>query len=502
VARRAAGREAVVITRRTLLAGAVRHGIGVFAPAPRRPNVLFLGVDDWRDWVGCLGAFPPVRTPNLDRLAGSGLLFTNAHCAAPVCNPSRTALMTGLRPSTTGVYANSQWWKPALPNAVTLPGYFKRNGYYVAGAGKMFHHEPGFNDPEAWHDYFHWAEDIRRNGWGGGYNSGLDVRPPRFPLAEVNDYRENFDFGPVDRPDADFPDYKVASWAADFLSRRQDRPFFLGVGMFRPHLSWYVPREYYDMYPLNRIELPRTLAGDLDDVPEAALRMQAVRIPDEHRLVVTKGKWKQAVQAYLACISFSDAMVGRVLRALDSGPHRDNTIVVLWSDHGYHLGEKGAWHKFTLWEESTRVPLMFVAPGLTKAGSRCTRPVGLIDLYPTLVDLCGLPRKDGLDGQSLAPLLRAPGARRDRPALITMGLNNHSLRDERWRYIRYADGSEELYDHRKDPKEWHNLAGRQESAGVKQRLARWLPKTNQPDVPAKKEYNFDPKTYTWTRRGG
>jgi arylsulfatase A-like enzyme len=192
-------------------------------------------------------------------------------------------------------------------------------------------------------------------------------------------------------------------------------------------------------------------------------------------------------------------MVGRVLRALEAGPHKDNTIVVLWSDHGYHLGEKNAWHKFTLWEESTRVPLMFVAPGMTKAGARCARPVGLVDLYPTLVDICGLPRKTGLDGQSLVPLLRNPAAVWDRPALITMGYNNHSLRDERWRYIRYADGSEELYDHRKDPKEWRNLAGNAEHGDVKQRLARWLPKSNQPDVPGKKAYHFDPGKYTWSK---
>jgi len=488
-----------MISRRRFLAAAAARSPAAAQSAARRPNILFLGVDDWRDWVGCLGGFPGVETPNLDRLASRGLLFTNAHCAAPVCNPSRTALLTGLRPSSTGVYTNNQWWKPALPEVVTLPRYFKQNGYYVAGGGKMFHHEPGFNDPEAWHDYFHWAEEIKPNGWGGGYNSTLDVRPPRFPMSDVNGYRQNFDFGPVDNPESDFPDYKVASWACDLLSRPQNRPFFLGVGMFRPHLSWYVPRKYFEMYPLDSVRLPDTLESDLDDVPKAALRLQQVRIPDEHNLVVKKGKWKAAVQAYLACISFSDVMVGRVLRALETGPYRDNTVVVLWSDHGYHLGEKSAWHKFTLWEESTRVPLIFAAPGVTTAGARCTRPVSLVDLYPTLVDLCGLPRKPGLDGQSLAPLLRNPAASWARPALITAGLGNHSLREERWRYIRYEDGSEELYDHQKDPKEWHNLAGRAEYSHVKQGLARWLPNRNQPDVPGKKAYRFDPNKYTWAR---
>lgn len=485
------------ISRRHFLAGAASRGLTAAAPAAR-PNVLFLGVDDWRDWVGCLSAFPGVRTPNLDRLASSGLLFTNAHCAAPVCNPSRTALMTGLLPSTSGIYLNSQWWKPVLPQTVTLPGWFKKNGYYTAGGGKLFHHEPGFNDPEAWHDYYHWDESLRSNGWGGGYNSALDPKPPKTPAAGVNDYRENFDYGPVDRPDSEFPDYKVASWAADFLSRPSKSPFFLAAGMFRPHLCWYVPRKYFEMYPLASIQLPEARADDLDDVPAAALRLQQVKIPDEHKLVVKRGKWKEAVQAYLACITFSDAMVGRILDGLRGGPHASNTIVVLWSDHGYHLGEKNAWHKFTLWEESTRVPLMCSVPGMTKAGGRSSRPVGLVDLYPTLIELCGLPPNSSLDGRSLVPLLKNPAAAWDRPALITSGFRNHSLRDENWRYIRYADGSEELYDHRKDPKEWRNLAGAKEYKDVKQRLARWLPKTDKPDAPAKRAYRFDPQTYTWS----
>lgn len=490
------------ISRRRFLAGTIaKTAAAAFAAqaAWQRPNVLFLGVDDWRDWVGCLGAFPAVKTPNLDRLASEGLLFTNAHCAAPVCNPSRTALLTGLRPSTSGVYSNNHWWKPALPDVVTLPRYFKQNGYYVAGGGKIFHHMPGFNDPDAWHDYFHWADANKQNGWAGGYNSELDVRPPHIPLAGVNQYRVEFDFGPVDNPDSDFPDYKVASWASAFLSRPAKNPFFLAVGMFRPHISWYVPRKYYEMYPLERIKLPEVMENDLDDVPAAALRLQQVKIPDEHNLVVKKGKWKEAVQAYLACISFSDAMVGRVLAGLEAGPHHNNTIVVLWSDHGYHLGEKQAWHKFTLWEESTRVPLMFAAPGVTRAGTRCRRPVSLVDLYPTLLELCGLPGNARLDGQSLVPLLRKPEARWERPVVITSGFGNHSVRDERWRYIRYEDGSEELYDHDQDPKEWRNLAGKPGHENIKRKLAGWLPRKNQPEVPGKKAYRFNPQDYTWTK---
>lgn len=484
------------LTRRALLGSAAAAGL----LAAERPNVLFLGVDDWRDWVGCLGTNPQVKTPHLDRLAGQGMLFTNAHCAAPVCNPSRTALLTGLRPSTSGVYANGHWWKPALPDVVTLPRYFRQHGYYTAGGGKLFHHEPGFNDPGAWDEYFHWAEELRGNGWGGGYNSKLDALPGRTPLSDVHEHRANFDFGPVDRPDADFPDYKVASWAAEFLSKPAKAPFFLAAGMFRPHICWYVPRKYFEMYPLNGIRLPEVKADDLNDVPQAALRLPQVSIPDEHQGVVKKGRWKEAVQAYLASITFSDAMVGRILQALEQGPHKANTIVVLWSDHGYHLGEKSAWHKFTLWEESTRVPLMFTVPGVTKRGARCAWPVSLVDLYPTLVELCGLPVKPGLDGQSLAPLLKNPARPWERPALITAGRGNHCVRTDRWRYIRYADGSEELYDHRTDPKAWNNLAADQRYDAVKRGMARWLPEKDQPEVPSKRAYRFDAASYKWSKR--
>jgi len=486
-------------TRRSFLAATAG---AASAAQNRKPNVLFIGVDDWRDWVGCLGTHPLVKTPNLDRLAARGLLFTNAHCAAPVCNASRTALMTGMNPATTGVYANSQWWRPAWPDVVTLPGWFKQNGYHVAGGGKMFHHEPGFNDPGAWHDYFYWDERIKKDGWGGGYQSPtMDVQPPVIPVAGANDHRKNFDFAPVDRPDADFPDYKVATWASDFLRRAQEKPFFLGVGMFRPHISWYVPRKYFDLYPLDEIELPKTIENDLDDIPPAALKLKQVVIPQEHRAIAKKGKWKPAIQAYLAAITFSDAMVGRVLDALDAGPNKNNTIVVLWSDHGYHLGEKEAWHKFTLWEESTRVPLIVHAPGITKPGTRSSRPAGLIDLYPTLLELCGLPKNPRLDGQSLRPLLSKPDLPWERPALTTASAGDHTLRDDRWRYIRYSDGSEELYDHQSDPKEWRNLAAQPEHRAVKQRLARWLPKSDHPGVPPKPTYRFDPATHSWTRSG-
>jgi arylsulfatase A-like enzyme len=271
----------------------------------------------------------------------------------------------------------------------------------------------------------------------------------------------------------------VASWACEVLGRRHEKPFFLAAGMFRPHIPWFVPQKYFDMYPLESIVLPAVKEDDLADVPPFARRV-ALNQHSRHDLVVSSGNWKKAVQAYLACISFSDAMIGRMLDALEKSPERDNTIVVLWSDHGYHLGEKWHWHKQSLWHRATHVPLIMAVPGVTKAGTRCQRPVGLIDLYPTLTELAGIGTPGPLDGVSLRPLLAEPERSWERPALVTYGRGNHAVRSERWSYIRYHDGGEELYDRRQDPQEWINLAGRAELAGVKNELRRWVPTQEAP----------------------
>jgi arylsulfatase A-like enzyme len=277
------------------------------------------------------------------------------------------------------------------------------------------------------------------------------------------------------------PDYRTASWAAGFLAHKQDRPFFLAVGFIKPHLPFYAPRKYFYLYPLDKVELPKVLANDLDDVPPAGVRL--ARPEGDHKKVVAAGQWKKAVQAYLACVSFADAQVGRVLEALAAGPHAGNTVVVLWGDHGWHLGEKQHWRKFALWEEATRTTFIVTAPGLAGAGRRCGRTVSLMDVYPTLTELCGLKPRPGPEARSLVPLLRDPGREWGHPALTTHGRNNHAVRSERWRYIRYADGSEELYDHDADPLEWKNLAGDAKYAAVKKELAGHLPKVNAKDAP-------------------
>jgi arylsulfatase A-like enzyme len=465
----------------------------------RRPNVFMIAVDDWNDWVGALGGHPQVKTPNMDRLASRGVLFTDAHTAAPICNPSRTALLTGRRPSTSGVYTNEQVWRTAMPDVVTLPQHLRANGYRTMGAGKLFHHGRGFNDPRSWDEYFFWNPKARENGWHDGYSFPPDPEPSRpvTPMPSVS--WRNFDWSPVDVREEEMPDYKVSSWASGVLKQKHDRPFLVGAGMFRPHIPWFVPKKYFDMYPEESIIVPQVKEDDLADLPPVA-RQYALNEFSRHDLMVATGNWKRAVRAYLACITFSDTMIGRMLDALEASPERENTIVALWSDHGYHLGEKWHWHKQALWQRATHVPFLVTAPGVTKAAARCERPVGLIDVYPTIADLTGVAAPTGLDGVSLRPLLEDARREWDRPAITTYFRGDHAIRSERWSYIRYHDGSEELYDRRQDPQEWVNLAGEARMADVKREMAKWLPRQDAPDAAPASRYRFDPATVSWSPR--
>ena len=449
------------------------------------PNVLFIAADDWNDWIGCLG-YEQAITPNVDRLAERGVLFSNAHCAVPVCNPSRVAVMTGLRADTTGVHENGTPMRRAVPDVVTLSQHFMQHGYEVHGGGKIYHDPPGFHDFQGFNSYFWWHPDGSKGGIRGGrrYSPYSNPPDPELPGRPTNNIasktKRNFDWGAPDRPESDWPDYRAAQWASDFLAQDHDRPFFLAVGMFRPHVPWFNPKKYFDQYPLDKLKLPEVKEDDVADLGEWA-RNRALDGASKHDLLVENGEWKQAVQAYLASITHADANLGRVLDALDNSQYRDNTIIVFWSDHGYHLGEKGHWHKRTLWERATHVPLVISAPGVTRPGGVCAEAVNLLDLYPTLIDLCGLDQRPELDGQSLLPSLRNPKAIRDEPSVITYLAGNHAVRDERWRYIRYETGEEELYDHDADPHEWDNLADRAEFDDVKRQLEKWIP------APAAKE---------------
>ena len=440
----------------------------LLAQSKSSPNVLFIAVDDLNDWVGSFNGYPGVKTPNIDRLAKQGMKFEKAYCAAPACNPSRASLLTGVRPATSGVYHNNQPWRNVLSDAVTLPQYFTANGYKVMGAGKIFH-EP-YEDSASW--------PLK-------YDVPDFPRPAKTPVNGA----ANFDWSPVNVSDEDLGDYKTVNHGIDFLKEQHDKPFFLAIGLIRPHLPWYVPQKYFDMYPLEKIILPKTISNDLGDLPEMGKIMattiygtagnpQVTREFSDHEFILKNNQWKKAIQGYLASISFADAQIGRLLDALKKSRYNTNTIIILFGDHGWHLGEKEHWRKFTLWEESTRVPFIIVAPGITKPGGICKRTVNLMDIYPTLIDLCKLPNKPGLEAINITPLLKNPTLTWNHPSITTHGKNNHAVRTERWRYIIYNDGGEELYDHNADPLEWKNLAGDSKYAGIKKDLAKWLPKVN------------------------
>ena len=446
------------------------------ANAPR-PNILFVSLDDLNDWIEPLGGHPQARTPNLIRMARESVNFTHSYCASPSCLPSRTALLTGVPCYRSGVYSNYQYWREVLPDAETLPQRFMTNGYWTGGAGKIFHNDQP--DPASWDDYFpsktkHMPDDVRPKRGG-------TVSMPAFP-----DMYGAFDWSPLDVPVEDMGDAKSVDWVVRELGRTHDRPFFLACGIYRPHLPWYVPRKYYEMFPLETVRLPLVLEDDLADVGARASEI-ARRGGDYHRHVLEAGLWRNAVQGYLASIAFADGLLGRLLDALERSPYAKNTIVVAWSDHGWQLGEKEHWRKFALWENVVRNVLMIKAPpglpGLKNgaaAGRRCDRTVSLPDLYPTLLELAGLAPKEGCEFRSLVPLLKDPDRPWDYPALTTYDFSEFSVRVEDWRYTRYIDDSEELYDHRADPEEWTNLAGDPRYAEVKKRLAALVPGTQAP----------------------
>ncbi len=457
-------------------------GIGASAPSAQpAPDVLFIAVDDLNDWVGHLGGHPQARTPNIDRLAARGLAFTNAHSPSALCNPSRTALLTGLRPSTSGIYGNAPDWRTVelFDGLATLPRHFRDNGYRTLGAGKIFHAHTftaggfaGFNDTSAWDAFYPSPE-----------RQLPDELTPKGVPVNGNPLMSGFDWAPVVAEDTALADGQDVSWVVRQLAAETGSPRFVAAGIFRPHLPWYVPTKYFEMHPLDEIELPPHIEGDLDDVPAAGARSEFQSV-ELHEWVLedeSLSRWREGVQGYLASISYADAMVGRLLDGLDASGRAERTVIVLWGDHGYHLGEKERWRKNTLWEESTRVPFIVVAPGVTQPGTTSDAPVSLMDVYPTLAELAGLETPEHVEGTSLVPLLRDPDADRERPAVTTYGFNNHAVRDERYRYVRYADGGEELYDHATDPNEWTNLADEPRYADVKAELAAWLPENDAPD---------------------
>ena len=470
----------MTLTRRTfglgsiasaaILSGCVPKAQDAARRGPR--NFMLIIIDDLNDWVTALGDHPQVKTPNIDALSKTGTVFANAHAQAPICGPSRASLLSGLHPAQTGIYGQipDAMLDPAV-SAVSptllLPQYLRSQGYYAAGSGKVSHQ----GGQEGMFDEYY----ARRPG-DGEYGP----KPPERFKWESN--RTHTDWGAYPDTDEKMIDHRTATWGAEFLKRAHDRPFMLALGFVRPHVPWYVPQRWLDMFPLDEIELPVVKEDDLADVPQAGRDLAAVPQMPTLEWAQQNDEWRAIMQGYLASIAFADHCVGIAMDGLRASGRAQDTLVCLLSDNGYHLGEKQRFAKMSLWERSTRVPLMFAGPGVQR--QVVTDPVGLIDIYPTAIDMLGLPANPENAGRSLAPVLKHKAPLPIQAQLSTFGFGNYAVIDERYRYIRYADGSEELYDHSTDPMEWHNLALDPQQAATKQRLARHLPKDARPDVQA------------------
>ncbi|MDZ4848497.1 MAG: sulfatase [Pirellulaceae bacterium] len=476
-----------------------------------KPNVLFIAIDDLNDWLGCLGGHPQAKTPNIDRLAQRGVLFSNAHCAAPLCNPSRSSIFSGRPPLETGVFSNddSSNIRKLHPEFVLIPQHFHNAGYQTFGAGKLLHKTTADLVDEGFFPDLRWSpftskqvdytdKELPSKGTSNPRHvtilNGKSIVLPlnRMPSDRTPDTTggDSFDWGALEVEDDEMGDGQIATWGAEQLRKVHEKPFFIAIGFYRPHIPLFAPKKYFDLYDGLDIKLPEVTDDDLDDLsPIARSRAIEAETAGAHATVLKYDQWPAAVKSYLACVSFIDAQVGQLLDALDASPNANNTVVMLWSDHGWHLGEKQHWGKWTGWQRSTRVPLIVAnakssASNAQHIGAVCNQPVSLLDLYPTLIELCQLPTVDGLAGRSLVPLLQNPHQPSDRTVMTTFDRGNYSITGARWHYIRYADGSEELYDRDKDPHEWHNLAHDPKHADRKAELAKTLPDESAFSAPA------------------
>ncbi|MEM7143521.1 MAG: sulfatase [Verrucomicrobiota bacterium] len=441
----------------------LQSGFAAEDSATSPPNFVVIIIDDLNDYVGCLGGHPNASTPNIDRLAERGVLFTNAHCNSPVCNPSRTSFLTGLRPATTGITSNRFGWfreVDGFEDVLTLPQAFADEGFATFGYGKTFHRKKTADLASPY------AHSLRYPEWQhwSSFDYGPVLNQEEHLSYETGDRLTDWGIPPKSpaHPRASH-DFTIAQRSINVLLDDHDKPFLVACGFYRPHTPLYAEEKWFELHPRDEIALPETRDDDRNDLvylmKHGHQRTDAeIEAPGlwTHPWVTENDKWHEILQAYLASTSAMDAQVGRVLNALDRSPHRDNTYIVLFSDHGWHLGEKEHWGKAAIWEQTTRVPLIVAGPGIS-GGAVCSRPVELLSIYPTLIDLAGLPRPPHLEGVSLRPLLENPDGPWDHAALTTF-CDHHSLRTDSHRYIRYADGSEELYDHTKDRHEFDNLA--------------------------------------------
>ncbi|WP_139958663.1 sulfatase [Flavicella sediminum] len=466
-----------------------------FAQTKKKPNVLFIAIDDINDWVSPLDGNKQAITPNMDKFAKQGaMVFKNAVTAAPICGPSRSAMLSGFLPSTSGVYGNAQnmIYSDVVKKNATLPEYFSKNGYHTLANGKIFHKHAAAGGV----DFGHWAFDEFARG--RRYNN--DVADKKYVTASKSGVingrqdpsfkskKSKLSWGPTVDTFEETVDYAVADWAKNQLQRDFDKPFFMGVGFIKPHLPWYVPKEFFDLYDLDKIKAPIVNEHDLDDI------LKANGKPDfqpsgEYKWIKKHGLEKEATRAYLANISFVDKCLGIVMDALEKSGHAENTIVVIWGDHGWHLGEKLRYLKNTLWSEAVKPPLFVRLPGMKKT-LYCEEPVSLLDIYPTLVNLCNLPKKPNIEGHDFTSLLKNPKAKWDYPG-VTVSVGGTSVMTKDWHYIQNLSGTEELYDVDKDQLEWNNLIHQKKYSALIKELKKWVPKTRQ--TPKKEHYDKPPK---------
>ena len=475
------------------------------------PNVLFLAVDDMNDFVGCLESRPSAITPNIDRLAARGVCFTNGHTCGVFCAPSRAAIFSGQYGSTTGCYTTPNYFVHH-PEIESLQVSFAKAGYSTLGAGKLFHHLAGAIDQRGWTTFFLRNQFQREGGWAlESWSSDTPVPQP-FPASVYNNGKEItgglfLEWGAIPNDQEEkMADTIRANWAVEQLKQTHDKPFFLACGFYAPHYPNYCPQKYFDLYNRDAIETTAFKEDDLADLPDKIRRQRQNRKALHFDKLVAMGAWKDALHGYLACTSYADAMVGRILDALESSRYAENTIVVLWSDHGYHLGEKGQWGKHTLWERISNVPFVWAGPGVAK-GKRTDTTVSLIDIYPTLVEQCDLPiPHQELEGESLASTLMHPDQAKDRTVYLPyINPGEYTVMNRDWRFIHYDDNNQELYNVSNDPHEWNNLARDPQYAGVIASLRHSAPTEfadPEPTFNARKDLVVEGETFRWEKGKG
>jgi arylsulfatase A-like enzyme len=481
-----------------------------FAPvsaAEDRPNVIFLAVDDMNDWIGCLNTTPSAITPNIDKLAARGVNFSNAHTCGVYCAPARAAIFSGQFASTTGCYQSADYFTDH-PEIEGLQTSFSKAGYTTLGAGKLFHHREGSIDVRGWDEFFLRKKSQRKEGWTLDSWSEETPFPEPFPASVFNKGKKVTGglflewAGLPNEREEEMADTIRVNWAVEQLKKEHDKPFFLACGIYAPHFPNYCPQKYFDLYDRDKIELPPYKADDLDDLPARIKKAKTGR-SRIHKELEEKGAVKDAIHGYLACMSYADAMMGRVLDALEKSPHADNTIVVLWSDHGYHHGEKFDWGKHTLWERTSNVPFIWAGPGVAK-GEVTDVTASLIDMYPTFVEMCSLPKPhQKLEGTSLVSTLAKPEKAQDRDVYLPyMAPGEFAVINKDWRYISYGRDGEELYKVKEDPNEWFNIAAKPEHAAVKAKLRSSAPKefaAANPKRNIKKDLIIEGESFHWRK---